>query len=73
MPGYHKDAHNEIAIATQVETKEALDNLEMIAAEQGAKGIFVGPSDLVASMGIWTIQAILESWRLLPTKLNPSQ
>jgi 4-hydroxy-2-oxoheptanedioate aldolase len=34
-----------------VETRTALDNLEAIAAVDGVDGVFIGPSDLSASMG----------------------
>ncbi len=35
----------------QVETGEALKNLEAIAAVEGVDGVFIGPSDLAASLG----------------------
>ncbi len=35
----------------QVETLEAAGNIEAISAVDGIDGIFVGPSDLAASMG----------------------
>ena len=35
----------------QVETAEALAEIEAIAAVDGVDGIFIGPSDLAASMG----------------------
>jgi 4-hydroxy-2-oxoheptanedioate aldolase len=35
----------------QAETREALDNLEAIAAVDGVDGIFIGPADLSASLG----------------------
>jgi 4-hydroxy-2-oxoheptanedioate aldolase len=35
----------------QVETKEALARLEAIAAVDGVDGVFLGPSDLSASLG----------------------
>ena len=35
----------------QVETAEALGEIEAIAAVDGVDGIFVGPADLAASMG----------------------
>lgn len=44
-------AAGEICLLAQVETKEALDRLEEIAAVDGLDGIFIGPSDLAASMG----------------------
>ncbi len=35
----------------QIETQTALDNLAAIAAVPGVDSIFIGPSDLAASMG----------------------
>ncbi len=35
----------------QIETREALANLEAIAAVDGVDGVFIGPSDLAADMG----------------------
>ena len=47
---WHKiDDH--IGLVVQVETLEAVDNIESIFAVDGVDGIFVGPSDLAASMG----------------------
>lgn len=50
-PGYLTKANSEICVLVQVETRTALDNLEAIAAVEGIDGIFVGPSDLSASLG----------------------
>ncbi|MFZ7091114.1 HpcH/HpaI aldolase family protein [Primorskyibacter sp. 2E233] len=51
IPGYHKRARDEICLIVQVETKEAMDNIESIAAVDGIDGVFVGPADLAASLG----------------------
>lgn len=48
---YAKHAHEEICLLVQVETMEALSNIEAIAAIDGVDGIFIGPADLAASMG----------------------
>jgi 4-hydroxy-2-oxoheptanedioate aldolase len=48
---YAKRAHEEICVLVQVETQEALDNIEAIAALDGVDGIFIGPADLHASLG----------------------
>ena len=50
-PGYLKKANAEICLIVQVETTTALENLEAIAAVDGVDGVFIGPSDLSASMG----------------------
>jgi len=38
-------------VLVQVETLQALDEIEAIAAVDGVDGIFIGPGDLSASMG----------------------
>jgi 4-hydroxy-2-oxoheptanedioate aldolase len=48
---YLKRADSEICLLVQVETRTALDQLEGIAAVEGIDGIFIGPSDLSASLG----------------------
>jgi 4-hydroxy-2-oxoheptanedioate aldolase len=44
-------AHEQICVLVQVETKQALDNLESICAVEGVDGVFIGPADLHASLG----------------------
>jgi len=51
IPGYAQRAHEELCILVQVESREALDNLEEIAAVEGIDGVFIGPADLHASLG----------------------
>jgi 4-hydroxy-2-oxoheptanedioate aldolase len=48
---YFKRAHEELCLLVQVETREALDQLEAIAAVEGVDGVFIGPNDLAASLG----------------------
>jgi 4-hydroxy-2-oxoheptanedioate aldolase len=49
--GYLKNANSEICLLVQVETRPALDQLEAIAKVAGVDGVFIGPSDLAASLG----------------------
>lgn len=51
VEGYTANADSEICLLVQVETAEALRNIEAIAATEGVDGIFIGPADLAASMG----------------------
>jgi 4-hydroxy-2-oxoheptanedioate aldolase len=51
VQGYAKKAHEEICVLVQVETRQALDNLEAICALEGVDGVFIGPADLHASLG----------------------
>ena len=48
---YAQRAHEELCVLVQVETQQALDNLEKIAAVEGVDGVFIGPADLHASLG----------------------
>ncbi|AEB82935.1 aldolase/citrate lyase family protein [Alicycliphilus denitrificans] len=48
---YVRDAEGELCLLVQVETAEALAQIEAIAAVDGVDGIFIGPADLSASMG----------------------
>ena len=48
---YLAKASEEICVLVQVETAKALENLETIATVDGIDGVFIGPSDLAASMG----------------------
>ena len=48
---YAHKASEEICVLLQVETIEAIGQLEEIAAIGGVDGIFIGPADLSASMG----------------------
>ena len=50
-PGYLGKANTEICVLVQVETRSALDELEAIAKVEGVDGVFIGPSDLAASLG----------------------
>ncbi|WP_347312137.1 aldolase/citrate lyase family protein [Defluviimonas sp. SAOS-178_SWC] len=48
---YTQTASDEICLLLQVETAHAMRSLEAIASVDGVDGIFIGPSDLAASMG----------------------
>ena len=48
---YLHKASDEICVILQVETREALEQIEEIATVPGVDGIFIGPSDLSASYG----------------------
>jgi 4-hydroxy-2-oxoheptanedioate aldolase len=50
-PGYLTKANEEICVLVQVETRAALSEIEAIAAVEGIDGVFIGPSDLAASLG----------------------
>jgi 4-hydroxy-2-oxoheptanedioate aldolase len=48
---YFRQANDEICLLLQIETRQALQNLEAIAAVEGVDGLFIGPSDLAAAFG----------------------
>lgn len=49
---YLRNANAETLVGVQIETKEALDNLEAIAGVTGVDLLFVGPQDLTLSLGL---------------------
>ena len=51
VQGYYESARDEICLIVQIETQQGLDNIEAIAAVEGVDAMFVGPSDLSASLG----------------------
>ena len=48
---YHDEANDKIISLAMIETVEALENVEKIAATEGLTGIYIGPSDLSISIG----------------------
>jgi 4-hydroxy-2-oxoheptanedioate aldolase len=48
---YLQQADDQICLLLQVESKAALENIDAIAAVAGVDGVFLGPSDLSASLG----------------------
>jgi 4-hydroxy-2-oxoheptanedioate aldolase len=51
MTDYHRRANDELCLLVQLETGEAVARLEEIAGVDGVDGVFIGPSDLAASLG----------------------
>jgi 4-hydroxy-2-oxoheptanedioate aldolase len=51
VAGYATRAEEELCLVVQVETALALERLEEIATVEGVDGVFIGPSDLAASLG----------------------
>jgi len=51
VPAYLGKANAEMVVIVQAETVAAIENLEAIANTPGIDGVFIGPSDLSASMG----------------------
>lgn len=51
VQNYHRNAHLDTCVLVQLETKDALKEIEAVAAVEGVDGIFIGPSDLAADFG----------------------
>lgn len=50
--GYFDEVEAETCILVQVETVEAIGRIEEIASVEGVDGVFFGPADIAASMGL---------------------
>ncbi|HEX7388641.1 MAG TPA: 4-hydroxy-2-oxoheptanedioate aldolase [Acidiphilium sp.] len=50
-PDYLHDCGDAMCLLVQIESRRGLDNLDAIAAVPGVDGVFIGPSDLAASLG----------------------
>src|SRR3954449_12995204 len=49
---YGRHANEEVLASAMIETRAALDALDAILAVPGLDGVYVGPSDLSASLGL---------------------
>lgn len=52
VEGYLEHCEEEICVLVQVESVRGLENLASICAVEGVDGVFFGPADLSASMGL---------------------
>ena len=57
VEGYLAAADDHVSLIVQVESAEAVENAAEIAAVDGVDGVFVGPADLAASLGVLGQQA----------------
>lgn len=48
---YMERANREVCLLIQAETRTAIDNLDELCRVDGVDGVFIGPSDLAASLG----------------------
>jgi 4-hydroxy-2-oxoheptanedioate aldolase len=51
IDGYFQDVDNELCLIVQIESLRGLHNLDEILAVEGIDAVFIGPSDLAATMG----------------------
>ncbi|MER9845538.1 aldolase/citrate lyase family protein [Mesorhizobium australicum] len=63
---YREDANSSLGVVVQIETREALNNLDDIASTPGVDALFIGPADLALSLGI-------EPGKLTPELLDACQ
>jgi len=52
VPDYFEKVQDEICLIVQVETVKGMQNIEAICEIKGIDGVFIGPADLAASMGM---------------------
>jgi len=52
---YFKRANEEVCLIVQVETLEALKNLDAIAATPGVDGVFIGPATCLPAWAMWAM------------------
>lgn len=52
IENYLSEAADHVSVFVQIETAEGVDNAAAIASTPGIDGVFLGPSDLAASMGL---------------------
>lgn len=52
VPNYFGTADRQMGVIVQLETVQALQQLEAIAAVEGVDALFIGPADLSGSMGL---------------------
>lgn len=50
-PAYLHEVDRRITVIVQIESREALDSIDAIAATAGVDALFIGPADLSASLG----------------------
>lgn len=51
VPNYLHLADSQMCVLVQIETREAVKNLDAILEVEGVDGVFIGPADLSADMG----------------------
>ena len=51
VANYHTRCEAELLVTVQIESRQALANIEEIAAVEGVDGLFIGPGDLSTSLG----------------------
>jgi len=50
-PNYYRTANQNIVVIVQIETPQAIEQIDSIAGVDGIDALFVGPNDLSAAIG----------------------
>lgn len=53
-PDYAKTANDEILLCIQIETQQAVDQIDEILSVPGIDAVMIGPNDLSLSLGVFT-------------------
>lgn len=53
MPEYFHESNDDVVVLAQIETQAGFDNVEAIANVEGIDGLFMGPADLSANLGLY--------------------
>ena len=70
IDGYLQRASETLTLMVQIESAEAVENVEQIVRTEGVDGIFIGPSDLAASMGVIGQQGHPDVVQAVTTSIN---
>lgn len=70
IDGYLQRASETLTLMVQIESAEAVENVEQIVGTEGVDGIFIGPSDLAASMGVIGQQGHPDVVQAVTTSIN---
>ncbi|NND81805.1 MAG: 4-hydroxy-2-oxo-heptane-1,7-dioate aldolase [Gammaproteobacteria bacterium] len=65
IPDYPQTVEQETAVFVQLETISAVENAEAIAAVEGVDGVFFGPADIAADMGLLGQPMSKDVWGLI--------
>ncbi len=52
VPNYFRHANDSVSVIVQLETPEAVANVDSICAVPGVEGVFLGPGDLSGALGV---------------------
>lgn len=62
---YFKRVQEELCVLVQVETRKAVANIDAITGVEGVDGVFIGPNDLAADLGMLGNWQHPEVWKVM--------